>query len=143
MILVIACVATPLNIAFGYINTSMASVIGNYCLDFMFLFDIIVNFNSAFVAPTFELVEDRGAICKAYIKGWFTVDLLAIIPIDLIISSGADASGDGTDISSFAKVARFGRLYKLAKLTKLLRILKTMKEDSKLRELFNSMGTGL
>jgi len=144
LILIIACITTPINIAFSYKKEDLSTTISNYFMDCMFLIDIIINFNSAYITPTLELVEDHGTICKTYAKGWFSIDVIAIIPFDLMIpTASADELEAGTaDYSNLAKVARFGRLYKLVKLTKLLRILKVMKDESKLLQFFNSMGSG-
>ena len=73
----------------------------------------------------------RVMIAKNYLKGWFTIDLLAIIPFDVILSNlQSNANG-------ILRIARVGRLYKLVKLTRLLRILKIMKEKSKLMKYLN------
>ena len=78
-----------------------------------------------------ELIQDRGAIAKKYLHGWFPIDLLAIIPFDLLINA--------SDFNQMFKVARFGRLYKLIKLTRLLRILKIMKDKSSLIKYLNDI----
>ena len=49
--------------------------------------DILVVFNTAYYDDDVDLVDDRKQIAKTYVKGWFTIDLLAIIPFDKIISS--------------------------------------------------------
>ena len=75
--------------------------------------------------------DERAIIAKNYLKGWFTIDLLAIIPFDVILSNlQSNANG-------ILRIARVGRLYKLVKLTRLLRILKIMKEKSKLMKYLN------
>ena len=86
-------------------------------------------FNSAYYDEETELIDDRKEIAKYYLKGWFTVDVLAIIPFDYILSEA--------DFNQLARVARVGRLYKLVKLTKLFRILKIMKEKNKLLKYIN------
>jgi len=93
----------------------------------MFLVDIIFIFNSAFNDDDFKLIDDRCKIAKNYLNSWFTVDLLAIIPFDIIISS--TKSGNVNDV---VRIARIGRMYKLIKLTRLLRILKIVKQRNKL-----------
>lgn len=71
-----------------------------------------------------KVIVDRKKIAKNYLTGWFTIDLLAIIPFDVIVQSQSD-------MSSMLRVARVGKLYKLVKLTKLIRVLKMVKEKSK------------
>lgn len=66
-----------------------------------------------------------------YLKGWFTIDVLAIVPFDVILSSMQ------SNVNGIVRIARVGRLYKLVKLTRLLRIMKIMKEKSKLMKYLN------
>jgi hypothetical protein len=68
-----------------------------------------------------------------YLRGWFSVDVLAIIPFDKVLTSF------NTDINGIVRIARIGRLYKLVKLTRMLRILKIMKEKSKLMKYLNDI----
>ena len=96
----------------------------NGIIDMLFGIDILLFFNTAYYDDENDLVENRKAIANNYLYGWFSIDILAIIPFDHILSAG--------DYGSMARIARIGRLYKLAKLTKLFRVLKIMKERSKL-----------
>lgn len=57
-------------------------------VDLLFLVDIMVNFFSAYqMEDGFEQVDDRKTICINYIKGWFLIDIVAIIPFDIFIHS--------------------------------------------------------
>lgn len=135
LVLIITCIQTPLNIAFEDLDNSSPdnfSLILDYIIDFLFLVDIIVIFNSAFYDEDVELVDNRKDIAIFYIQGWFIVDLLAIIPFDQIINAGG-----GNDYNQLARVARVGRLYKLVKLTRLFRMLKVVKQKSKLLSYIN------
>jgi hypothetical protein len=67
----------------------------------------------------------------SYLKGWFTVDILAIFPFEWILSS--------SNINGLVRLAKIGRLYKLVKLTRLLRVLKIMKDKSKLMKVFSDL----
>ena len=70
--------------------------------------------------------------------GWFTIDILAIAPFDLIMNA--------TKTNNLLRFARIGRLYKLVKLARLLRILKFIKNRSKLMKIiqdFLKVGIGL
>ena len=46
--------------------------------------DIFFSFNQAYYDEDFVIIEDRKTIGSNYLKGWFSVDLIAIIPLDLI-----------------------------------------------------------
>ena len=101
-------------------ETKVADIV----MDCFFLIDIIVIFNSAYYKDEVELIEDRGTICWEYLTGWFTIDVISIVPFGLFF-----------DVGSFTKairIAKIGRLLKLVKLTKLLRVLKLMREQTKI-----------
>jgi len=76
-----------LKIAFERLEESDFSITLDYVVDLLFLLDILVVFNTAYYDEDVDLVDDRKQIAKNYLKGWFTIDLLAIIPFDKIISS--------------------------------------------------------
>jgi hypothetical protein len=89
-------------------------------IDGFFLIDVFIIFNSALMDQNdVDLIEDRKKIAKSYLSGWFIVDILSIVPFELLFNSS---------YNKLARVARVGRLYKLVKLTKLIRILKVMKD---------------
>ena len=98
--------------------------------DVLFLFDIIIIFNTALMDEDSGLNQNRKDIACEYLFGWFILDTVAIIPFNAIIGLFQDESGEVNN--DLIRVARFGRLYKLVKLTKLLRVLKIAKEKSKI-----------
>lgn len=122
IILLTSCVITPLDIAFGaeLRDQPLSMLIINGLTDSFFAIDMLLIFNTAYYNEEVDLIENRKIIAHKYFHGWFTIDLMAIIPFDVMI----DASG----YNSMARIARIGRLYKLAKLMKLFRIFKVMKE---------------
>ena len=124
LVLLLSCVITPLNLAFGNHDQHYDETVLGIVIDVLFALDMIVCFNSACYDNEDDLVENRKEIAVIYLKGWFLIDLVAIIPFDLLFTSN--------DLHSMARIARIGRLYKLAKLFKLFRVLKLLKEKSKL-----------
>lgn len=122
-ILLITCVLTPYNIAFVP-NEDITSWIVSCAIDVLFAIDMLVIFNSVYFDENMGLVTNRKQIGKNYLTGWFAIDLLAIIPFDVLLNQ--------SDMTSLVRVARVGKLYKLVKLTKLIRVLKMVKEKSKL-----------
>lgn len=105
LILLIVCVTTPLDIAFADLNENSVLSFSIF-IDFLFLLDMIVIFNSAFYNKDMDIIDDRQMICKSYLSGWFTLDLLAVIPFELIFSQ----SSSNSQFNSLVRVARFGRL---------------------------------
>ena len=58
-----------------------------------FLLELIINFNTAFTNEAKELVDDRKRISIKYLSGWFIIDSVSIIPLDLILLQLVDESG--------------------------------------------------
>ena len=131
LILLITCCLTPYNIAFFGEDEPLWVMLTNSIIDSLFFVDILVIFNTAYYDEDMKTVDSRPEIFCTYAKGWFSIDLIAIIPFDHMVNS--------TNMNSLAKVTRVGRLYKLVKLTRLLRVLKIMKEKSKLLKYINGM----
>ena len=55
-------------------------------VDLIFAVDIFVNFISSYEDAEGLPVVDLGDIALNYLKGWFTLDLLACMPVQLIES---------------------------------------------------------
>ena len=58
-----------------------------FMIDFMFLVDIIIIFNTGIYDDYLRIIESRKLIAKKYLKGWFTIDLVAIVPFDLMMAA--------------------------------------------------------
>lgn len=91
----------------------------NYIVDFLFLCDIILIFNSGFYNDDAEVISNRAIIAWNYIRGWFLIDLVAIIPFEAMFSKG--------ESTNLVRYTRIGRLNKMFKLMKLLRLTKLNK----------------
>ena len=92
----------------------------NWIIDAFFLIDIILTFNTAILNDEYEIILDRCEIAKDYLNFWFWVDLIAILPFDLIFSAGGTAQ-----LIRFLRLGRIAKILKLLKLMRLLRIQKT------------------
>ena len=101
-------------------------------IDILFSIDILVIFNTAFQNEILEVEDDRCTIACNYLKGWFMIDLLAVIPfetlIDFFLQSEHSNHSDSVDYNRFIRISRMSKLYKLIKITRLLRLLKLMKK---------------
>jgi hypothetical protein len=133
VVLLLTCIMTPLDIAFS--PDIPESVFDNpltFTIDLLFFLDICIIFNTSFYTIDMELIQDRRSIANNYLRGWFMIDALAIVPFDVILNSGqASLQNSPEKFNQLARVARIGRLYKLVKLTRLLRILKIVKDKNK------------
>ena len=121
LILIFSCLITPYRIAFIHIESRQWQIV-NYFVDICFALDMIIIFNTALFDEYYRLIQSRKRIAKDYIRTWFFIDLVAIIPFDLFFMNSSK-----TDINKIARITRIGRLYKLVKLMKLVRIIKVFK----------------
>jgi hypothetical protein len=97
----------------------------------LFFCDILIIFNTAYFDENFKVVDDRKVIAYKYLTGWFFIDLMSILPFDLILNA--------TDLNSLVRFARIGRLYKLVRLTRLLKVLRFMKDRNKFMNLISDV----
>ena len=118
---------TPYTIAFHMVEDTTTKII-NTTIDILFLIDMLVIFNTTIYDANMRFVINRKKIAIAYLKGWFMIDLLAIMPFDLMVQSSAN----NLTVMNMVRVTRFGKITRLVKLTRLIRLLKIVKEKSKL-----------
>eukprot|EP00347_Sterkiella_histriomuscorum_P023005 403336321 len=133
LLLTATCCLTPYNLAFQSEDEdeTLKWTIIESVIDFFFFFDTIFNFFTSYYDDEYSLIDDRKVIVKGYLSGWFTLDLLSIIPFDQLFQTGS--------INRLARIARIGKLYKLVRMTKIARILKIVKERKKLVKYFNEI----
>ena len=85
ILLLSVCMAMPVTIAFKSETNTWCKIY--YITDFFFLIDMILTFYTTLPPKNEEKeIVDRKIIAKTYLKGWFPVELLAVIPFDLIFS---------------------------------------------------------
>ena len=95
-------------------------------VDCAFLVDICLNFRTAFDDMDGHTVTDPKMIQKHYLKGWFLIDFVAVLPysyIVMLIDSEYKPSGQG-----LVKSVRLIRLAKLLRLGRLLPLLRRLDE---------------
>jgi hypothetical protein len=63
-----------------------------------------------------------------YIKTWFFIDLISIIPFDLLVSY--------SNVNRITRFARIGKLAKIVRMIKMVRLIKIAKVRSKLMKTF-------
>jgi len=128
LLLLYTCCATPYSLAFQEESSGAVSfqdiVDQEFIVDFFFLVDILFNFFFAFHNSDYEMVDEKKEIAKSYIKGWFLIDFLAIIPFDKMFRVEG--------YNGLARILRLPKIYKLIKMTRLVRMLKIVKERNKL-----------
>ncbi|XP_035997674.1 potassium voltage-gated channel subfamily H member 6 isoform X1 [Fundulus heteroclitus] len=87
--------------------------VADLMVDVLFIVDIVINFRTTYVDHNDVVVTQPGRIAKHYIKGWFSIDVLAATPFDLLIfRSGSD---EMATLTSLLKTARLLRLVRVAR----------------------------
>ena len=137
-LLFIICLVMPVHIAFKNETDTWCWIY--QCMDLIFLIDMIFSFFTTIPhSSTEQEVTDRKEIAVQYLKTWFPIELLAIIPVDLIVSSlmgKPSICGMHGDCHTYEEedgapqanvVLRLPRLIKLARMIRILRMLKVMK----------------
>ncbi|KAJ0410307.1 hypothetical protein P43SY_002639 [Pythium insidiosum] len=119
IILAYCAVAIPYEVSFLADRTD-GSVFSNVMEVFIggsFVVDMILNFRTAFHDRPDHIVTGDREIAVAYLRSWFIIDLISIIPASTIISSIVRSSNESRTIY----LLRVVRLLKLSRLLKLLR----------------------
>ena len=125
---------TPFEVSFfvevlddGGFESAPINFVCNRLVDAIFILDMGVHFFLPYRASHAEggmMVYDNKRIAKAYLKGWFAIDFVTCIPLDLIVMSAMDATGESgsVDYTSF-RLLRMLRIMKLARIVRASRII--------------------
>lgn len=100
---------TPYRIAFED-NDSLLWLGIECAIDMFFFADIILTFFSAYYNKRDELVINRRKIACSYMKGWFFLDVVMVLPISLVF-----------------KTAEYNKLMRLARLSRVYRLLRILR----------------
>lgn len=86
VVLIVSCMTTPIGVAFPQTDEStLRWSIYMQIIDSLFMLDILIIFNTAYQLDDLTIIDCRKKIAKNYLTGWFTVDVLAVLPFDLIM----------------------------------------------------------
>ncbi len=121
VVLIFTAIMTPYRLAFSSNdNDNPAWTAINYIIDAIFFIDIVLCFCTAFEDENEDLIHDRCVIAKTYLKTWFFVDIISVLPVSEFLQTG--------DFGNLARITRLPKLYRLIRLIKLMRLLKVIKE---------------
>jgi voltage-gated potassium channel Kch len=116
LLLLFTAVVTPVEVAF--LTTALFNVLFwvNRSVDALFVCDIILNFFVAIVDPEDgQLIFHHPTVIKEYLRGWFTIDVVSVMPFDLVSLMFENES------VGKLKILRVLRLLRLMKLLRILR----------------------
>lgn len=119
------CFTIPLQVAFEpKAMETLGFEILNWFIDLLFMLDLISNFRTTFIHPkTGKEVLDLKEITLCYLKGRFWIDLLAILPFD-IVGDVFIGHGNTTILKSIALL----KLVRILRLNKIISIMKVGNE---------------
>ena len=126
MMMMLAAIFTPWQLAFVEEETLEWTCL-NFIIDCSFFIDIIVTFFTAYFDEIkLTLITDKKIIAKGYLKFWFWLDLISIIPFDQILKK---TSGD---FGNMAKFSRVGKLYKMIRMLRMVKMIRMFKDRKKI-----------
>lgn len=98
--------------------------IWNKLIDASFALDMLLTFITSYWDEDYsEEVTQYKQLAMAYIKGWFFVDLISVLPIELLFQNIIDSNmGQMNIIARFPRITKLYKLVKLQRLSKLTRI---------------------
>jgi hypothetical protein len=86
MILMVACTVIPVHIAFEYEDQPWCIILG--IVDLLFFSDLILSFFTSIPeCEKHDEITDRRKIAMKYLKTWFPIDLLSIVPFHIILDT--------------------------------------------------------
>jgi potassium voltage-gated channel Eag-related subfamily H protein 7 len=115
ILLIFTAWVTPFEVSF--LDTRMnALFVINRFVDLAFVADMAVNFRLIFEDKEGTTILSKNLIARRYLRGWFAIDLLSILPFDIV-----GLTVNSTEVSQMKSM----RLVRLLRLLKLLRVLRS------------------
>ena len=113
-LLLYTAIWTPFEVAFVEEKRLSAMYFVNMVINLAFFTDMIINFNLMyFDEKLLTMISDRKLIAKRYLRGFFIIDFISILPYDdITLATGSKAN---------LKILRIVRIVRLAKLLRILR----------------------
>ena len=111
----------PWIIAFEDVSVGNRWFVIETIVDIVFLFDILINLNSAFYDKDGKIVFSRFKVFTSYLFGWLLVDIVTILPFSFILESGTqDPSNRSIKFIRLIRIVRVVRAKKIGKILKVL-----------------------
>lgn len=121
-----SAILTPVRIAFT--EGDNVEIAWNVIGDFVFIFDLCIQFITAREESNGTLIIDKKQIAMSYLQSWFIIDLIAAIPINLIILMFLTGKKSQTAVSfKLNKLLKLFQLYRIVSITKLSKLAKNNK----------------
>jgi len=120
-------ILTPYEVCMLWAPTEVdALFIVNYFVNSIFMFDTLSNFFLPFRETRRRgggIVKNHRKIALRYLKGWFIIDLVSILPFDILVVSGLiDTNAVNPSMLRMIRMIRLMRLLKLARILRASRL---------------------
>nr|XP_006816401.1 PREDICTED: potassium voltage-gated channel subfamily H member 8-like [Saccoglossus kowalevskii] len=104
-------IVVPYNVVFyKEKNTDSTAIYTDLIVEFLFIFDIVLNFRTTYVSESGQVVYTPRAITIHYLKSWFFIDLLAAIPLDLLYLAKINTGTGAMYLLKLVRLLRVARL---------------------------------
>jgi hypothetical protein len=120
VLIVYYAITVPIQMGFNPTQANAEKVFDNVA-NIMFIIDIFLNFRTGFTIGG-DMVLDPDVISRRYLKGWFFIDVVASVPIGLLLQGGENLQ--------FNKLFRLMRIFKLLRLFRMSRIMEHLEAGS-------------
>mmetsp|Transcript_51424 Transcript_51424/g.111931 ORF Transcript_51424/g.111931 Transcript_51424/m.111931 type:complete len:995 (+) Transcript_51424:117-3101(+) len=105
----------PMQIAFDF--TSTFWVVLGWCFDAAFSLDVVLNFFTTYDHDGVTVFQFKR-IAINYLRSWFVIDVVSVIPIDQLVSGGNSSVGRLNKLIRLVRMFKLLRVFRLYRLTK-------------------------
>lgn len=122
--LLVTALWTPYEVAFidrGEMQPGKLIFFVDRALDIVFVKDMVIQFVTSYPEEregTVRWVRDRTKIVSHYLSGWFWTDLIATMPLDLIVEAACIENNQALRTVKVVRLARLFRLMKVGRIVK-------------------------
>lgn len=116
---------TPFEVGLGLETSINALFAVNQLVNLVFIIDVLVQFVMPVPDPvTGELIRSHAVLARKYLRGWFGVDVLSVLPIDVVVVAAPKLiPSEDTSFLRALKLLRIMRLFKLVRVLRASRII--------------------
>jgi hypothetical protein len=121
LLLILVSIIVPWRVAFVDTDNQVWRGI-YYTVDGLFAIDIVLTFFTGITSDDdVKEITDPKVIAKTYLRGWFIIDVISVMPMDLFLD---------LQVNVLVRFTKIGKLYKLIRMTRLAKVLKILKSKS-------------
>ena len=127
ILIIYSVISVTLSICFE-IEPSFGDKMMEWIVDFIFLVDIFVVFNTAFLDDEGVLITANTLIAQNYFSKWFCLDLISCMPIDDLVQYLIEG---GSNVPNFSliKALRGLRMFRLLRFDRIVTLVFKLEQD--------------